>query len=164
MRIYQQEYGLTELRLYTTAFMGWLALVFVWFSLTVLRGNRKPFAFGALVTGFLLIASLLGLNPDALIARTNTAHALGGHKLDSAYVLGLSADAVPELARALPGLGPQAFNNPGERCDLSNKILQWAAPGEADWRTWSVGRARAIRAAKENESSLRAIVCAKKDK
>src|SRR5205085_5750237 len=47
MRLYQREYGLTELRLYTTAFMGWLALVFVWFAATVLRGARERFACGA---------------------------------------------------------------------------------------------------------------------
>src|SRR5262249_40205161 len=37
MRLYQREYGLTELRVYTTAFMGWLAAVFLWFCATVLR-------------------------------------------------------------------------------------------------------------------------------
>src|SRR5262245_41251763 len=39
MRLYQREYGLTELRVYTTVFMGWLAVVFVWFTMTVLRGR-----------------------------------------------------------------------------------------------------------------------------
>ena len=56
MRLYQAEYGLSEQRLYPTAFMGWLAVVFVWFCLTVLRGHRERFAFGAMVAGFLLIA------------------------------------------------------------------------------------------------------------
>src|SRR5262245_29377749 len=40
MRLYQREYGLTELRVYTTVFMGWLAVIFVWFAITVLRGRR----------------------------------------------------------------------------------------------------------------------------
>ena len=31
MRLYQEACGLTELRLYTMAFMGWLAVVFAWF-------------------------------------------------------------------------------------------------------------------------------------
>jgi len=46
MRLYQNEFGLTELRLYTTAFMGWLAVVFAWFMVTVLPGRRERFAFG----------------------------------------------------------------------------------------------------------------------
>jgi Domain of unknown function (DUF4153) len=100
MRLYQQEYGMTELRLYTTAFMGWLAVVFVWFGLTVLRGHRKPFALGALSGGFVLVLSLLALNPDALIARTNTARATQGRKFDAAYAGSLSADAVPTLVHA----------------------------------------------------------------
>src|SRR5439155_15568837 len=50
MLIYHVAYGMTELRFYTTAFMGWLAIVWVWFLATVLRGQRKRFAFGALVT------------------------------------------------------------------------------------------------------------------
>jgi len=36
MNLYRSEYGLTELRVYTTAFMGWLAVVFAWFGATVL--------------------------------------------------------------------------------------------------------------------------------
>src|SRR5205823_2019867 len=43
MRSYMDEYGLTEARLYPTAFMGWLAVVFVWFALTVLRYRREAF-------------------------------------------------------------------------------------------------------------------------
>ena len=46
MRLYQSEYGLTELRLYTMAFMGWLFLVCVWFCATVLRERRERFVFG----------------------------------------------------------------------------------------------------------------------
>src|SRR5439155_19156209 len=45
MRLYQAEYGLTELRFYTTAFMVWLALVFAWLVPTVLCGLRQRFAF-----------------------------------------------------------------------------------------------------------------------
>ncbi|HZG53939.1 MAG TPA: DUF4173 domain-containing protein, partial [Pyrinomonadaceae bacterium] len=66
MRLYQSEYGLTELRLYTTAFMLWLGLVFVWFAWTVLvRSNRERFACGALVAAFLTVGLLHLLNPDA---------------------------------------------------------------------------------------------------
>jgi len=159
MRLYEVEYGLTELRLFTTAFMGWLAVVFVWFALTVLRGNRKPFAFGALIAGYVLIAALQAVNPDALIARTNSTRALGGHKFDAGYAGWLSADAVPALVQALPHLGPTALSS-DDRCNLSTRILShWAAPEENDWRTWSLARAQAIQAVRENESELRAIAC-----
>ena len=41
MRLYEMEFGLSEQRLYPTAFMGWLAAVLIWFCLTVLRGQRE---------------------------------------------------------------------------------------------------------------------------
>ena len=113
MRLYQAEYGLSEQRLYPTAFMGWLAVVFVWFCLTVLRGHRERFAFGAMVAGFLLVATLHVINPDALIARTNLARARAGHIFDARYAARLSADAVPELVAGLPDLNPQ------DRCTLA---------------------------------------------
>ena len=43
---------LTELRFFTSAFMIWLAVVLVIFVLTVLRGDRRPFATAALVSAF----------------------------------------------------------------------------------------------------------------
>ncbi|PYV31005.1 MAG: hypothetical protein DMG22_18390, partial [Acidobacteria bacterium] len=69
MRLYQAEYGMTELRLYTTAFMGWIAVVLIWFALTVLAGRRERFAGGALVAGYVLIAALYAANPNKLIAK-----------------------------------------------------------------------------------------------
>src|SRR5262249_45664745 len=97
MRLYQREFGLTELRLYTTAFMGWLAVVFSWFVVTVLQGKRERFAFGMLVTGFLAIAVLHFLNPDDFITRTNLARAVAGRSFDAKYATSLSADAAPAL-------------------------------------------------------------------
>jgi hypothetical protein len=111
-----------------------------------------------------LIAALHGLNPDALIARTNTARALEGHKFDAGYAGWLSADAVPALVQALPHLGPTALNS-DERCKLSSRILNhWATPRDNDWRTWSLARAEAMRAARENESELRAMACPERNK
>ena len=51
MWLYTTQFGLTELRFYTTAFMGWLVVVFGWFVATVLRGRRERFGTGALVGG-----------------------------------------------------------------------------------------------------------------
>ncbi len=96
MRLYQQEFGLTELRFYTTAFMVWLGVVLVWLAVTVLRVldptgdnlGRRRFAFGALVTGLALVVALDLINPDALIARTNLARAAAsvGQPLDAEYL------------------------------------------------------------------------------
>ena len=138
MRLYQREYGLTELRLYTTAFMGWLALVFVWFAATVLRGRRERFACGALVTGFVMIAALHVLNPDDLIVRVNIAHVQSGRSLDVEYATSLSADAVPALVESMPALSRS------ERCLLASYFLYQRAPFESgDWRSWNLSRSQA---------------------
>lgn len=151
MRLYQAEYGLSEQRLYPTAFMGWLAVVFVWFSLTVLRGHRERFAFGAMVAGFLLIAILHLVNPDVLIARTNLARGRAGRIFDARYAASLSADAAPELVAGLPDLTPQ------DRCTLAARLLErWSPPENPDWRSWSYARARAWQAIRDNAPALRA--------
>jgi hypothetical protein len=102
MRLYTAEYGLTELRFYTTAFMGWLVLVFGWFVATVLRGRRERFGTGALLAGWLMLAGLNLANPDAIIAVVNLDRAARGRPLDTAYAAELSADALPTFRRLLP--------------------------------------------------------------
>jgi Domain of unknown function (DUF4173) len=142
MRLYQSEYGLTELRLYTTAFMLWLGLVFVWFAWTVLvRSARQRFACGALVAAFLTIGLLHLLNPDAYIVRANTAHARAGRAFDAVYAASLSADAVPALISALPSLSRD------ERCLVTRELSQsWTrSVFDEDWRAWNLARARAWR-------------------
>jgi uncharacterized protein DUF4153 len=139
MRLYTAEYGLTELRFYTTAFMGWLVLVFGWFAATVLRGRRSRFAPGALASGYLVLLALNLVNPDALMARTNLARAAAGHSLDAAYVARLSADALPTLLRFLPAL-PAA-----ERCASSAALLaRWNAELGRGAR-WNISVAQASR-------------------
>lgn len=105
MRLYTAEYGLTELRFYTTAFMGWLVLVFGWFVATVLRGRRERFGTGALLAGWVVLAALNLANPDAVIAGVNLDRAARGRPLDTAYAAELSADALPTFRRVLPALG-----------------------------------------------------------
>jgi len=132
MRLYQREYGLTELRVYTTGFMLWLAVVLVWAAATVLRGRRELFAVGALVSGFAAILAVNAINPDALIARTN----LDRPNLDLPYLMRLSDDATPTLAKALPGLDPAL------REQLAAELAARRESG-SDWRTWNWSRHRA---------------------
>jgi Domain of unknown function (DUF4173) len=150
MRLYQREYGLTELRVYTSAFMVWLAVIFVWFAATVLRGRREKFAFGAVMTGFLAIGALLALNPDRLIAGVNVEQALVGRNFDAQYVGSLSADAVPELIAALPKL------NQSQQSALASRIKQRQPTHESSgWRRWNLSRAEAARALAERDQVLR---------
>jgi hypothetical protein len=138
MRLYQDAYGLTELRFYTTAFMGWLAVLFAWFFATVLCGRRQRFAWGMLTTGFAAIALLNTLNPDAIIARTNLARAAQGKPFDAGYLAALSADAVPALVDGIADLPTAAGGSLGQALRE-----RWHDVPEGDWRTWNAARARA---------------------
>jgi hypothetical protein len=137
MRLYTAEYGLTELRLYTTAFMGWLVLVFGWFGATVLRGRTERFGFGAVAAGFFVLATLNLVNPDALIASTNLAGAGRSRAVDTLYLRMLSADALPTIRNALPALPP------AERCAVQAMLSErW--PSELARRSrWNIAISRA---------------------
>ncbi|HEV3471241.1 MAG TPA: DUF4173 domain-containing protein [Pyrinomonadaceae bacterium] len=149
MRLYQSEYGQTELRFYTTAFMGWLAAVFVWFALTALRGARERFACGALVAALAVLAALHVVNPDEHIVRTNAALAGPGRGFDAPYAVSLGADAVPALVETLPELTPH------DRARVSLRLLEWGGRQGGDWRSWNWSRAAARRGVRDNEAMLR---------
>jgi hypothetical protein len=144
MRLYQQEFGLTELRFYTTAFMAWLGVVLVWLAVTVLRvpgpggdsPGRRRFAFGALVAGLAVVVALDLINPDALIARTNLARAASGvgQSLDAEYLAQtLSADAVPASVAGLA-----AVPDPAVRAKLACGLQAQAESltKQANTTTW----------------------------
>ncbi|BDI28162.1 hypothetical protein CCAX7_002130 [Capsulimonas corticalis] len=152
MRLYEAVYGMTELRLYVMAAIVWLAVVFAWFCLTVLRGRRRLFAGGALAAAALGIGVLEGVNPDALIAKINLAQAHSAHRFDGCYAASLSADAVPPLVNALPTLAP------ADAAIVAHQLLsRWTPPPQIDWRGWSVGRAQAWNAVESRMVELRTL-------
>ncbi len=154
MVLYQSAYGLTELRVYTTAFMAWLGIVLIWFAATVLRDRRTSFATGALLSGLLVIGAVNFLNPDALIARVNTNRAAHGEDFDAIYAGWLSGDAVPVLVSALADL------DPADRCQVAERLLErWSVTANPDWRAWSLGRARAFRIVRESRALLQEWAC-----
>jgi hypothetical protein len=146
MRLYEQAYGLTELRVYAVGVIGWLGAVFAWFSATVIRGRRSIFPVGAVVAGFLATAVLNAVNPDVLIARTN----LERSRVDVAYVAGLSDDAVPAILEELPTLRPDL------RRALALELLERTAR-EGDWRSFNLARSHADRLLAEHHEELLAL-------
>jgi hypothetical protein len=154
MRLYVGAFGLSEDRLYATAFMVYLLGVFAWFGWTVLRGRRGSFAFGALIHGFAVLAGLHVLNPDGFIVRTNLNRPAAERPFDANYAVLLGADAVPPLLEALPSLDATS------RCTIATRLLnQWSPESDNDWRTWNWSRSRARRLVAERADALRALNC-----
>ena len=154
MSLYVSAYGLTEQRLYATAFMLWLAVVFIWFAATVLRNRRNDFAFGAMVAGCALVAALNVFNADAFIVKVNVERRASGKVFDALYASSLSADAVPTLIEALPSLSEE------RRCMAAVRLLErWSPPVRRDWRSWNRSRSRARRLVGERYDELEAMAC-----
>jgi hypothetical protein len=154
MRLYVGAFGLSEDRLYATAFMVLLFGIFAWFAWTVLRGRRGPFAFGVLIQGFAVLAGLHMLNPDGFIVRTNLHRPAAERPFDAKYALSLGADAVPPLLDALPNLDASS------RCAVAATLLKhWSPESGADWRTWNWSRSRARRLVSQQADALRALNC-----
>jgi hypothetical protein len=148
-------YGLTTVRFYPMAFMILLALVFVWFTLTVLRGAREQFAWGALWLSMFVLGILHVFNPDEYIVRTNVSLMQQGRMFDSNYVTELSDDAAPALLESLPAM------NFEQQCIVKNNLARRfkEAQTENDFRTWNFSRWKARRQMSENAESLDTAGC-----
>ena len=153
MRLYVDAYGLTVLRLYSTAFMLWLAFVFVWSVVTVLRGRRERFALGFIVLGWMALLGLNACNPDGLVLKTNLARMEAGKPFDARYASRLSADAIPSFALAAAryeaeGLVPWDSNKDGPV--LLKWVVEIVEEGPTDLRMWDWGRHQARKMADEH--------------
>ena len=110
LRLYEQAYGFTSLRLAAHVFMVFVGLLLLALILMELTNSFRRLGL-VLMLGFLAFALVMvGLNEDALIAQQNLKRAAQGEKLDAAYLVhGLSNDAVPTLFRYMedPELDPE---------------------------------------------------------
>lgn len=178
MRLYVHYYGISADRLYATAFMIWLAVVFVWLAFTVLRSRPRTFAAGLVISGFVTLFTLNFLNPDALVARANLARGdavrTGAAGTDLRYLASLGGDAMPMLVSALmtAPVTPAAPNVvadtavAAERCAAADIVLRrWTGERRArearDWTQWNLARSRATRAVRAHEAELRQLACPK---
>lgn len=143
-------YGMTTVRLYPLIFMSWLAVVFVWFSGTVLRGLRQYFAWGALWSAIFFLGATHFLNPDAFIVRTNLALMQQGRDFDAHYNSKLSDDAIPVLIEAMPQMSLE------DRCEVGSAIhYRYRELGRSfDIRSYNFSRRTAWRTLYQNDGLL----------
>jgi len=156
LRLYHASYGLTEARLYAAVLLVWLGAMLVWTAVTVLRGRRERFAFGALVAGLATGVFLFVANPDAVVARANLARMASTDarvRFDVAYATSLSGDSVPVLMAALPALPPDV------QCPIARHMLRrWPPQNPGSLRSWSWSSAHAEAAVRTHEAELRAML------
>ena len=153
MRAYQTAYGLTELRVVVTAVLVWLTVVVVWFGMTVFSGRRDRFAFGGLVTAFLLVGVLQFINPAGLVARHNLDRmAVQSVEVDIDHLSSLGSDAAPILIARLDELPEEA------QCLVARQLLhQWGPEQPGDWRSFNWSKSRARLAVEDNLETLHSL-------
>lgn len=137
-------YGWTPTRFYPIVLMFWLGVVFLWFIVTVLFGDRRHFAWGSLWFTIIILGATNLFNPDAFIAENNLQLMRLGRQFDAHTNASLGSEAVPILLQALPEM------THNDQC-----IVKWALhkrlinmSEESDFRIWNWQRQKALKALK----------------
>jgi hypothetical protein len=143
-------YGWTTVRFYPMVAMIWLAIVFIWFGWTVLRGRRNYFAWGALWSAIIVLGATNLMDPNAFIARSNLQLMQQGRPFDGSYNARLSDDAVPTL---LSGLSEMPLD---EQCAVKSALrYRYAQFGnDIGIRSFNFARQAALTELQANETLL----------
>ncbi|MFN2557669.1 MAG: DUF4153 domain-containing protein [Nitriliruptorales bacterium] len=130
--LYEQAFGFTRARMLAHGILLWFAALFL---LLIGAGVRRQSTWlpRSLVwlTGIALLACAL-LHPDALVAKHNVARWSQTGLIDLAYLDGLSADAIPALAKLPPRL---------RSCVLTDDVDHLHRP--EPWHAFNLSRHRA---------------------
>ncbi|MEJ7567564.1 MAG: DUF4173 domain-containing protein [Gaiellaceae bacterium] len=106
LRLYEEAFGLTRLRLAAEAATAWLGLL-----LALVLAFRRRFAGIAAVAGGLTLLAFSLASPDRMVAERNVERWHGTGRIDERYLATLSADAVPALIQLPAGLRATATSS-----------------------------------------------------
>jgi hypothetical protein len=153
LRLYQEAYGWTELRLYVLATIVLLAGVLVALVVTLLTDRVRWIGHAILGLGLVVGMGLSVLGPARFITEQNVARVLdpslvparGQSGLDTIYALSLGDDRIPDLVRVLPALDEDEAGI--VRDELRFRLLELRSDPALDaWQAWNLGRERALSA------------------
>lgn len=147
LRLYQEAYGWTELRLYVLTTIAVLAIGLVALVALVATNRVRWIAHVMIVTGLVAGFALNLIGPVRFITEQNVARALdpslvpanGSVGLDIGYIGSLGDDAVPGLLRALPVLDGEERQLLAEELSVHLDQLQ-AHEDLTAWQAWNAGR------------------------
>lgn len=157
MSLYEAAYGFTSLRLYTHWFMLWMAAVFMLKAAAIVLERGQIFAFGGFLSLIVALAGFNLLNPDAFIAQQNIQRYLvtgnlsespssgsrSGPALDTGYLTGMSADAVPIIMAHFDQLQGADRERIGGAMRFQMDALYRQLNG-AGWQSFHLARKQAI--------------------
>jgi Domain of unknown function (DUF4153) len=97
LTLYEQAYGFSRLRTYTTVFIPWLAVLLIGVGIFDVTEKMHRFALSLVIVIVGFVFTLAILNVDHFIASRNIQRAEQGETFDAIYLSGLSSDAVPTM-------------------------------------------------------------------
>jgi hypothetical protein len=115
LRLYEEAYGFTILRLYSHIFAVWIALIFLLLAADFagLLTRRRWLVGAVSVSAMAVLLALNVINPEALVVSLNLDRAQATRKIDAQYLATLSNDAIPALlASASPDVRRIACEHP----------------------------------------------------
>jgi hypothetical protein len=132
MRVYEEAYGFTRLRVFVSTVELWLGAVFIMVLVAGVRlaAGWLPRAISA--SAMVALFGLAVLNPDRFIADRNIDRYTETGRLDTYYLRTLSADAVPALDRLPAG---------ARECALVDLADELSAPD--GWQDYNLARTQA---------------------
>ncbi len=137
--LYDDAFGLTMLRLYSTTFAWWIGAVLVLTGLALVGfGSGHQWLPGAVLCSALVALAFVNIaNPEQMVVERNVDRVALGADFDLDYALSLSDDSVPALIDALPLLDP----------DQQRLALRALCPAETDGETtsWNLSSRAATR-------------------
>jgi hypothetical protein len=150
LRLYQDAYGWTELRLYVAVSIGAMAVTLVALAVFLATDRTRWLGHAMAVIGLVSLIALNLIAPAAFVAERNLARVIdpslvppdGEISLDSDYLAVLPDDAVPALKAALPALPDDVAAR--VRGLLERRKLELAnEPALRSPFAWNLGRERA---------------------
>lgn len=150
LRLYQEAYGWTELRLYVLVAIGSLGLALAATAALVLADRTRWLGHALAVIGVVALVGLNVIAPSAVVAEHNIARVLDptlvpvdGHAgLDRAYLSVLPDDAIPVVVSALHLL-PEADRGAITWYLLQRRNELRLGPAYQGWAAWNLGREQA---------------------
>ncbi len=96
LSLYENAYGFSEARLWSHAFMIWLAFGLLLLAYHIWKDSKdSTFSFYAFCSIVVFLATMNTVNPDVFIAQQNLERYEETGKIDAAYLASLSTDALP---------------------------------------------------------------------
>jgi hypothetical protein len=150
LKLYQDAYGWTELRLYVAVSIAAMALTLSTLAVFLATNRTRWLGHAMAVIGLVSLIALNLLAPPAFVADRNLARVIdpslvppdGEISLDSDYLAVLPDDAIPSLVTALPSLPDSVAAR--VRVLLVNRKHELASePAYLSSFAWNLGRERA---------------------